>query len=81
MGSNETTKFRYIGVELKQENVIIMGQKKYVEGITMVRKEVYCGDRKLKVAEATLYRPTELDSTAHKTRFGFWGGCSQPGGR
>ena len=46
VGSNETTKFRYIGVGLKQEEeAIIMDQKTYIEGIKTVRKEVYRGDR------------------------------------
>ena len=57
VGSNGTTKFRYIGVGLKQaEEAIIMDQKTYIEGIKTLRKEVYRGDRRLGVEEETMYR-------------------------
>ena len=69
-GSNYTTKFRYMGVGLKQEEVIIMDQKTYIEGIKTVRKEVYKGDRRLGAEEETIYKSIagQLNWTVQHTR-------------
>ena len=68
MGTTETTKFLYI---LKQEKeVIIMEQRRYVEGVKMLRRDNYMWNRKLEAKEETLYKQIvgQLNWTVQHTR-------------